>query len=263
MVWVSHSNLSMSDFYNFFSILFCFRCLRRLRFCAVRWRVWIRPLVLMLYGAAVLALLPFLIVQMIRENINLKTQIWLLGAVFVLLALPITLSEIVQHLIHYTKPKLQKHIVRILWMVPIYALNAVSSPLVEFSTWFGTSIADRFFAVAEFELSRVSDVHGYNSWMLRSLRDLQFYDVSVEFSQYGIQLGDDSQTEAANKAYFSTLLPRTMAHGRVSSGEFFSLVLENLWFLFFLRTLIHRCKHGILQYTIVRPLMTVIALWVE
>lgn len=88
----------------------------------------------MLYGAAVLALLPFLIVQMIRENINLKTQIWLLGAVFVLLALPITLSEIVQHLIHYTKPKLQKHIVRILWMVPIYALNAVSSPLVEFST---------------------------------------------------------------------------------------------------------------------------------
>ncbi|MPC19806.1 Transmembrane protein 184C [Portunus trituberculatus] len=54
------------------------------------------------------------------------TIAWLIGGIFVFMAIPITLWEIVQHLINYTKPKLQKHIIRVLWMVPVYALNAVS-----------------------------------------------------------------------------------------------------------------------------------------
>jgi len=40
------------------------------------------------------------------------------------MALPISFWDITQHLAHFTKPYLQKHIVRILWMVPIYAVNA-------------------------------------------------------------------------------------------------------------------------------------------
>lgn len=44
------------------------------------------------------------------------TIAWLIGGIFVFMAIPITLWEIVQHLINYTKPKLQKHIIR--WVAP-------------------------------------------------------------------------------------------------------------------------------------------------
>jgi Organic solute transporter Ostalpha len=46
------------------------------------------------------------------------------GGVFVLMALPISLWDITQHVAHESAPHLQRHVVRILWMVPIYAMNA-------------------------------------------------------------------------------------------------------------------------------------------
>jgi len=46
------------------------------------------------------------------------------GCLFTFLAIPISIFGIYQHLEHNTKPHLQRHIVRILWMVPIYALDS-------------------------------------------------------------------------------------------------------------------------------------------
>ena len=51
----------------------------------------------------------------------------IVGGVFVLMALPISLWDITQHVAHESAPHLQRHVVRILWMVPIYAVNAWSS----------------------------------------------------------------------------------------------------------------------------------------
>lgn len=43
------------------------------------------------------------------------------AGVFAFLALFLSIYEIVQHLSHYNKPYLQKYIIRVLWMVPIYS----------------------------------------------------------------------------------------------------------------------------------------------
>ncbi|XP_037057628.1 transmembrane protein 184C-like [Peromyscus leucopus] len=41
-----------------------------------------------------------------------------------LLTVLVSFWGILQHLMHYTQPKLQKPIMRILWMVPIYSLDS-------------------------------------------------------------------------------------------------------------------------------------------
>lgn len=50
----------------------------------------------------------------------------IIAGIFALVAIFFSLFEVYQHLLYYNKPYLQKYIVRILWMVPIYALNSVS-----------------------------------------------------------------------------------------------------------------------------------------
>ena len=48
---------------------------------------------------------------------------WFVAGVFVLLAVPITFYEVAQHLENYRMPRLQRHVIRILFMVPIYAVD--------------------------------------------------------------------------------------------------------------------------------------------
>lgn len=73
---------------------------------------------------------PVLIVNSLKDGFTRKDQLILIGGLSVLTAIPFSVYHICQHIIHFTKPILQKHIIRILWMVPIYALNAVSSNVV-------------------------------------------------------------------------------------------------------------------------------------
>ena len=49
---------------------------------------------------------------------------WFSGGVFVLIAVPMSLYEIFMHLVHFTCPSSQRHIVRIIWMVPIYGVES-------------------------------------------------------------------------------------------------------------------------------------------
>lgn len=51
---------------------------------------------------------------------------WFVGGLFVLFSLPISIWGVLQHVINYTKPFLQRHEIRIMLMVPIYAADAVS-----------------------------------------------------------------------------------------------------------------------------------------
>jgi hypothetical protein len=48
---------------------------------------------------------------------------WTIGAVFMLMAVPLTLQDIHFHIIHYCSP-LQRHYIRILWMIPIYSVES-------------------------------------------------------------------------------------------------------------------------------------------
>ena len=51
-------------------------------------------------------------------------QAWLIAGLFVLLAVPVTIYEVAMHLEYFSRPRLQIYVIRILWMVPIYAVDA-------------------------------------------------------------------------------------------------------------------------------------------
>lgn len=47
-----------------------------------------------------------------------------MAGIFVLLAVPVTIYEVAMHLEYFSRPRLQIYVIRILWMVPIYAVDA-------------------------------------------------------------------------------------------------------------------------------------------
>lgn len=98
--------------------------------CLQKWRLWIRPLVILLYALAILVFVPIFLVRSFKAGFNKRDQEILIAGIFVWITIPVSLWEIVQHVVNYTQPKLQKHIIRVLWMVPIYAINAVSGSFV-------------------------------------------------------------------------------------------------------------------------------------
>lgn len=51
-------------------------------------------------------------------------QAWFIAGVFVGIAVPISIWDVAQHMRHWYDPPLQKCIVRIIWMVPIYAIDS-------------------------------------------------------------------------------------------------------------------------------------------
>ena len=77
-----------------------------------KWRLWIRPAVMTVYALVIVVLLPILVVNAVNNGFTKRDQDSLIGGVFVMMALPITFWEITQHMVHYTKPSLQKHIIR-------------------------------------------------------------------------------------------------------------------------------------------------------
>ncbi|XP_078533024.1 transmembrane protein 184C [Lissotriton helveticus] len=93
--------------------------------CTCRnWRRWIRPLVVFLYVLGLLVAIPLCVWEMNKMKVAVHTRAWFIAGIFVLMTIPITLWGILQHLVHYTQPELQKPIIRILWMVPIYSLDS-------------------------------------------------------------------------------------------------------------------------------------------
>jgi hypothetical protein len=49
---------------------------------------------------------------------------WFSSAGFVLLTIPISIRLIVMHLLQYNAPHIQKYVVRIIWMIPIYSIES-------------------------------------------------------------------------------------------------------------------------------------------
>lgn len=79
----------------------------------IRWRLWLRPLAIFIYAFAALVFVPFFLVKSLEDGFNKRSQEILIAGVFVWVAIPLSIWEIIQHIIHYTQPKLQKHIIRL------------------------------------------------------------------------------------------------------------------------------------------------------
>ncbi|XP_063413394.1 transmembrane protein 184C-like isoform X1 [Mytilus trossulus] len=184
------------------------------------WRLWIRPFIILLYFIlALFVALPLCIIELNRADKPTHVQAWFASGIFVLCALPISLFGMLQHLVNYTQPNLQRHIIRILWMVPIYGVNA----------WF----ALRFPHAAIY---------------LDTIRECYEAYVIYNFMAYLLQyLNNQHQLQ-----HFEQKDPVT---------HICPLCCIRPWRIN--RNFIQRCKHGALQYTIVRPLTTVVALACE
>ncbi|RUS84043.1 hypothetical protein EGW08_008221 [Elysia chlorotica] len=185
------------------------------------WRNWIRLAVFVLYGVAICIALPLCIWHLDEKRAAWHVQAWFIGGLFVMMALPISLGGIMQHVINYTTPHLQKFIIRILWMVPIYALNA----------WFALR-----FPSAAIYLDTLREC--YEAYVIYNFMAYLLSFLNHEYPHLDVQI--------QNKPPVKFLFPLNFLPPIENSGKF-----------------VTRCKHGVLQYTVVRPVMTIIALICE
>ncbi|XKL61237.1 hypothetical protein PGB90_008294 [Kerria lacca] len=190
-------------------------CLRLLK----SWRFWIRVLILLFYVLIITVILPILLVKAIKDGFKKRFyMIPIIGGVFVIMTLPIAFQLIIQHMLYYSKPKLQKHIIRVLWMVPIYSLNA----------WFCLLYPD---TVVFFNSFREC----YEAYVIYSFMRFLFNYLHERYENFEEKIRDKPQVP-----------------------HIFPLCFMREWKMG--KDLIHKCKHGILQYTVIRPLTTVIIL---
>ncbi len=100
------------------------------------WRKWIKPTFIGVYVIALCIIVPYSIISVKNASVTSMRFALFVGGFFVMGAIAVSLWTILEHLISYTKPYLQRHIIRILWMVPIYAANAVSPLHSNHFQWF-------------------------------------------------------------------------------------------------------------------------------
>lgn len=140
----------------------------------------------------------------------------IIAAVFMVLAVCLSFYEILGHMFNFNKPYLQRYIIRILLIVPIYSLNA----------WIAMILPG-----AGLYLDSLREV--YESFVIYSFMRylLNFLNYETNLQQYI----DDKP--APHHLFPLCCLPIC------TGGKSFML----------------SCKHGILQYVVIRPITTMIA----
>ncbi|VDK34600.1 unnamed protein product [Taenia asiatica] len=185
------------------------------------WRKWIKPVFIALYTIALCTGLPFCIIALKNESASSMTFARFIGGVFVLGAIPISIWTILEHLISYTKPYLQLHIIRILWMVPIYAVNA----------WFALRFPK--YAIYFDTLRECYEAYAIYNFLAFLLNYLRRKDANLNNHLATVP-------QVKHIIPFCCLKPWQMG-----------------------RPFIEHCRHGVLQYTVIRPITTIIALICE
>ena len=173
--------------------------------------------VLALSSLAFLGAIPYLAIVSARAGSVSLTSFFIAGF-FVVLTVPISLVGIVSHLTHWFAPDVQKYVVRILWMVPLYSLTSWSSLLLQ-------------------PISEYTD----------PLRDLYEAYVISSFVYYMIALlgGEEALSETLERK--DPLLgehpwPLRLILARWEMGEEFML----------------QCKTGTLQFIVVKSISTIV-----
>ncbi|KAI1299244.1 Transmembrane protein [Halotydeus destructor] len=150
-----------------------------------------------------------------------KGSAWpLIAGLFAWLALGISVWEISHHLMNYNKPYLQKYVIRILWMVPIYAMNS----------WLGMQFPS---TSIYFDTLREC----YEAFVIYS-----FMKYLLNFLYREMEIDTVIDCKPSVKHMFPLCWLDPLPGGRI---------------------FLHKVKHGVLQYTVVRPVTTFIALLSE
>lgn len=175
-------------------------------------------MVIALYILIMCVVLPFFVWEMRDQGV--KREVVFVGGLFTCLTLPLSLWGILQHLVHFTKPEFQRHIIRILWMVPIYSVNAfLGMRFSKYSVYFD-SLRECYEAYVIYNFMR--------------------YLLNYLYSEYELEDTLATKRQAPHLFPFCFCRPWTMG-----------------------KELIVRCKHGALQYAVIRPVTTAIAFLCE
>ncbi|KAF7463634.1 transmembrane protein 184C isoform X1 [Marmota monax] len=185
------------------------------------WRQWIRPLAVVIYLVSIVVAVPLCVWELQKLEVGIHTKAWFIAGIFLLLTIPISLWVILQHLVHYTQPELQKPIIRILWMVPIYSLDS----------W----IALKYPSIAIY---------------VDTCREC--YEAYVIYNFMGFL------TNYLTNRYPNLVL---ILEAKDQQKHFPPLCCCPPWPMG--EVLLFRCKLGVLQYTVVRPFTTIVALICE
>eukprot|EP01025_Chloroclados_australasicus_P022112 TRINITY_DN22961_c0_g2_i1.p1 TRINITY_DN22961_c0_g2~~TRINITY_DN22961_c0_g2_i1.p1 ORF type:complete len:433 (-),score=27.78 TRINITY_DN22961_c0_g2_i1:333-1553(-) len=74
--------------------------------------------------AVTVILMPFLLWEYGDKSLPVKYELWLVAGIFVIMTVPVSVYEVAIHVEYYSRPTLQRHVIRILWMAPIYSLDS-------------------------------------------------------------------------------------------------------------------------------------------
>lgn len=144
-------------------------------------------------------------------------DIWITGAaIFMVVSVALSFYAIINHLLNFNKPYLQRYIIRILLMVPIYSLNA----------WIAMILPE-----AGLYLDASREV--YESFVIYS-----FMKYLLNFLHYDTNLQQYIDYKPGVKHLFPFCYLPSLGSGRIFMS---------------------RCKDGILQYVVIRPITTLMA----
>ncbi|EFN58053.1 hypothetical protein CHLNCDRAFT_20742, partial [Chlorella variabilis] len=97
---------------------------------------------------------------------------WFIAGIFVILAVSASIYEVAMHLEYYNRPKLQLRVVRILWMVPIYAVDS----------WLGLRFKEaRFYIDPVRECYEAFVIYQFFMYLVAYLED-EYGDVAAYFT---------------------------------------------------------------------------------
>ncbi|CAL5227331.1 g10272 [Coccomyxa viridis] len=188
-----------------------------------RWplRRWFR-LLWCLLALACLAILPYIIIEFKKAQFSIHYQAWVIAGIFVLLAVPVSIYEVAMQLEYFSRPKLQIRVIRILWMVPIYALDAWLALRFESAQIYLDTIRECYEAFV---------IYSFFMYLLAYLED-EYGDISVYLStkeevphMWGVQwllkpwrMGDDFMWQSKKGVLgYVILRPLMTAVGFVAS----------------------------------------------
>lgn len=170
-----------------------------------------------LVNVLVLIAMPLIIWDMYKHDMETHYVAWFVAGVFVLLAVPITFYEVAQHLEHYHMPRLQRYVIRILWMVPIYAVDCWLALRFKEQTIYFDTIRECYEAYVIYNFYNYCTVY------------LQ------EFTTTGLESIVSRKPQQQHLGPLRFLLPEMPKMGEP-----------------FLRL----CRHGIINYVVVRPIIS-------
>ncbi|GMI37852.1 hypothetical protein TrRE_jg12862 [Triparma retinervis] len=142
---------------------------------------------------------------------------------FVLLTVPISVREIIMHLQHYYMPNVQKFVVRILWMVPLYSVQS----------WFSLRFHE-------------------SSLYIESLRDLYESYVLASFLYYIVELlgGEENIKMILSRKDMARFGKHPRLMGKIMDPWDSEDFLLN-------------CKYGVLQYVVLKIFCTFLTIILE